>query len=106
MTGHDHSRPAWRKSTYSGQNGNCIEVADHGRAIAIRDSKNPHAQHLAFPAPAWRTFTRRVQAADLAPTATCPSAHGQQAPSLWGALSPPAAGPGQPARPHRDARPA
>jgi hypothetical protein len=84
MTGHNHSRPAWRKSSHSGQNGNCIEVADHGRAIAVRDSKNPHGQHLAFPAATWRAFTRRVHAADLASTATCPSAHGQQAPSLWG----------------------
>ncbi|HEY2266994.1 MAG TPA: DUF397 domain-containing protein [Streptosporangiaceae bacterium] len=90
MTSSDHSRPAWRTSTHSGQNGNCIEVATHGPAIAVRDSKNPAGHQLAFPAPAWRTFTCRIQAAGLAPAATRPSTHGQQAPSLWGALSPPA----------------
>ena len=82
MTGHDHSRPAWRTSSHSGQNGNCVEVADLSPAIAVRDSKTPAGHHLAVPAPAWRTFTRRIQAADLASTATCPSTHGQQAPSL------------------------
>jgi hypothetical protein len=66
MTGHDHSRPAWRKSSYSGQNGNCIEVADHGPAVAVRDSKDPGGHQLAFPAPAWHAFARRLQATDLA----------------------------------------
>ncbi len=29
----------WRKSSHSsGQNGNCVELSDHG---AVRDSKNP-----------------------------------------------------------------
>ncbi|RMB86971.1 DUF397 domain-containing protein [Streptomyces shenzhenensis] len=45
---------AWRKSTYSGdQGGDCIEVAEAPCAtVAVRDSKNPTAPHLAFaPAP-------------------------------------------------------
>lgn len=33
----------WRKSTYSGKDGNCVEVARlDGSAVAVRDSKAPH----------------------------------------------------------------
>jgi hypothetical protein len=64
MTGSDHSRPVWRKSSYSGQNGNCVEVADLSPAVVVRDSMNPDGQQLAFPAPTWCAFTRQIQAAD------------------------------------------
>jgi hypothetical protein len=66
MTGSDHSRAAWRKSSYSGQNGNCVEVADLSPAVVVRDSKDPGAQQLTFPAPTWRAFTRQIQASDPA----------------------------------------
>ncbi|MEO3785267.1 DUF397 domain-containing protein [Actinocorallia sp. B10E7] len=39
----------WRKSTYSGTTGgDCVELADLAPVIAVRDSKNPDAPHLAF----------------------------------------------------------
>ena len=79
MTSSNHSRPAWRTSTHSGQNGNCIQVAALSPAITVRDSKNPAGQQLEFPAPAWRTFTRRLHAAGLAPVANRPSIHGRPA---------------------------
>ena len=63
MTHHDLSHAAWRTSSYSGQNGACVEVAvlpawhtsSHSgqsgscvevaynllRVVAVRDSKNP-----------------------------------------------------------------
>ncbi len=63
MTATGPSRPAWRTSTHSGQNGNCIQVTDHGPAITVRDSKNPTGPRLGIPAPAWRAFTRRLHAA-------------------------------------------
>lgn len=38
----DLSGARWRRSTYSGASGNqCVEMADLGDTIAIRDSKNP-----------------------------------------------------------------
>lgn len=35
----------WRKSTYS-NNGACVELADLGGSIGVRDSKHPDAGHL------------------------------------------------------------
>lgn len=54
----------WRKSSYSGNNGgNCVEVGNVARVIAIRDSTDPHGPVLAFGAKDWQRFTDRVKAA-------------------------------------------
>jgi hypothetical protein len=61
----DMTRAAWRKSTYSGNNGgNCVEVADIRDSVAVRDSKAPASPALAFTPEHWRAFTRRVKDAD------------------------------------------
>ncbi|MFI0410314.1 DUF397 domain-containing protein [Actinomadura sp. 3N508] len=40
-------RPAWRKSSYSSSQGDhCIELADLGSAIGLRDSKDPYGPDL------------------------------------------------------------
>ncbi|MFD4260873.1 DUF397 domain-containing protein [Streptomyces sp. NPDC058534] len=49
----------WVKSSYSGNNGNCVEVArlpDGGRAV--RDSKNPGGPALVFPSSGFNAFAR------------------------------------------------
>jgi len=59
----DFARLAWRKSsrsTASGDNGNCVEIAFAGPAVAVRDSKNPTAGALTFPASALSTFLHSV----------------------------------------------
>ena len=54
----------WRTSSYSGNNGGqCVEVGNAARAIAVRDSKNPHGPVLAFGPRDWRRFTDQVKAA-------------------------------------------
>ena len=54
---------AWRKSSYSGDNGGtCVEVGTFGPAIAVRDSNHPDGPQLTFP-PATRTaFTAHLKA--------------------------------------------
>jgi hypothetical protein len=39
----------WRKSSYSGTNGNCVEIGWGSGVAAIRDSKNPDAGSLTLP---------------------------------------------------------
>lgn len=47
---------SFRKSSYSAQGQNCVEVADLPAGAAVRDSKRPEAGHLTFPAAEWRAL--------------------------------------------------
>lgn len=38
----------WRKSTFSGANGNCVEFAPTTTGVAVRDSKDPNGPVLRF----------------------------------------------------------
>jgi len=59
----DLSRAKWRKSSFSGGGGsNCVEVADAGQAIAVRDSKDAGGSVLVFGQRAWRQFAAKVKA--------------------------------------------
>jgi hypothetical protein len=52
----------WRKSTYSGNTGNCVEVAIAGRVVAVRDSKDPSGSRLVFAPHEWQAFALQVKA--------------------------------------------
>jgi hypothetical protein len=53
----DVSRATWRKSTRSnGAGGNCVEIADVGVGIGVRDSKASEAGHITFAREAWAAF--------------------------------------------------
>jgi hypothetical protein len=57
MTEIDLSRAEWRKSSYSSQSGNCVEVARNlSGLVAVRDSKAPDVAKLLVPMEAWRAF--------------------------------------------------
>jgi hypothetical protein len=57
----DLSRAQWRTSTYSGSNGNCVQVAA-APVIAVRDSTDPDGPALHFTPDQWTTFTGTVKA--------------------------------------------
>ncbi|GGR23255.1 DUF397 domain-containing protein [Streptomyces netropsis] len=46
----------WFKSTYSGTDSNCVEVAHAPGVIGVRDSKNPCGPVLVFGPVAWKAF--------------------------------------------------
>ena len=51
----------WRKSSYSGENGTCVEVAIAGPAIGVRDSKNTEAAQLTLGTAGWSAFVGAVK---------------------------------------------
>jgi Domain of unknown function (DUF397) len=56
------SSRAWRKSSYSGGDGACIEVAGNLPAfIAVRDSKNAEGPELTFALTEWVRFMSQLK---------------------------------------------
>lgn len=46
----------WRKSSYSGPSGNCVEVGFAVEAVAVRDTKDQDGARLEFAPSTWRSF--------------------------------------------------
>ena len=62
MTGIDLSRAEWRKSSYSSQDGNCVEVARNlPGLVAIRDSKALAGAKLMVSQESWRVFLKSLR---------------------------------------------
>ena len=59
----------WRKSSYSGNGGQCIEVADDNSRIMVRDTKDRQGPMLRLSPGAWRLLVERVKDASLSPDA-------------------------------------
>jgi hypothetical protein len=55
----------WRKSSYSGTNGSCVEIADLAADIAIRNSNYPDAGTLTFPTSTMRAFVTTCKSGQL-----------------------------------------
>jgi hypothetical protein len=52
----------WRKFSYSGANGGqCVEVASHDQAVAVRDTTDRDGTALAFTPGAWEKFTASLK---------------------------------------------
>ena len=57
----------WRKSTYSGDTGNCVEVASNMPGVfAVRDSKVPTGPALIVTPGEWSAFLTEVRTGRLA----------------------------------------
>ena len=62
MTEIDLSRAEWRKSSYSSQSGNCVEVARNlPGLVAVRDSKEPDWARLVVSQENWRVFLKGLR---------------------------------------------
>ncbi|MEU9077662.1 DUF397 domain-containing protein [Kitasatospora sp. NPDC048538] len=62
------SEPAWFKSSYSSNGGECVEVAGNLTAVdavPVRDSKDPHGPALVFPVEAWSAFVSAVRGGEF-----------------------------------------
>ncbi|MEV7187308.1 DUF397 domain-containing protein [Kitasatospora sp. NPDC093102] len=60
----DLAGAAWRKSTYSNNGGDCIEV-DDAHPGRVRDSKDPDGPSLLFPSEAWKSFVIAVRSGEF-----------------------------------------
>ncbi|WTA56610.1 DUF397 domain-containing protein [Kitasatospora purpeofusca] len=62
----DPSSVNWRKSTYSGGDNECIEVADGAPGVLpVRDSKDPLGPSLVFTIEAWGAFVAAVRVGEF-----------------------------------------
>ncbi|MFE7194451.1 DUF397 domain-containing protein [Kitasatospora sp. NPDC057541] len=55
----------WRKSSFSGNNNNCVEIAAADGSQAVRDSKAPDGPALVFTSVAWGAFIGSVKAGEF-----------------------------------------
>ena len=52
----------WRVASYTGGQGNCVEVGTSAATIAVRDTKSREdGPVLRFDRPAWRAFIERLK---------------------------------------------
>ncbi|MGY4952149.1 DUF397 domain-containing protein [Streptomyces nigrescens] len=59
-------QPNWHKSTYSGQNDNCVEVADSDPdKVMFRDSKQDDSAVINVSPAAWASFVSAAKAGKL-----------------------------------------
>lgn len=59
------AREAWRKSSFCGNETECVEVALGGGRVKARDSTDRAGAELAFSPAAWRAFIAAVVCGEL-----------------------------------------
>ena len=56
---------SFRKSSFSGNNGQCVEVAQHCDEVLVRDSKDPDGPVLRFDRGEWVAFLGGVRGGEF-----------------------------------------
>ncbi|GAA4554221.1 DUF397 domain-containing protein [Amycolatopsis samaneae] len=56
----DRRESAWRTSSYSGEQGSCVEVR-LSPVVGVRDTKDREGGQLALPAAAWRALLTTIR---------------------------------------------
>ncbi|MDA3648120.1 DUF397 domain-containing protein [Saccharopolyspora indica] len=51
----------WKKSSYSGQTGSCVEVGGSSGIVRVRDTKDRAGSTLTFGQHSWVAFLRAVK---------------------------------------------
>ncbi|WP_219467134.1 DUF397 domain-containing protein [Nonomuraea rhizosphaerae] len=60
------STAAWRKSSFSGDNGNCLEVAPlAGGRVGLRDTERPDLEPYVVSAAVWAAFTSGARSGEF-----------------------------------------
>jgi hypothetical protein len=59
------AQATWRKSSYSGGAGNCVEVGGNPGTVGVRDSKDPDGPSLILSPRAWHAFVGHVKTGEL-----------------------------------------
>jgi hypothetical protein len=52
---------AWRKSSYSGSQANCVEVGNAADLVKVRDTKDRQGPTLTMSADAWRRLMTGIK---------------------------------------------
>lgn len=56
----DPTSPTWHVSSYTGGQGNCVEVAE-GQSVLVRDTKHRQHGHLSFAGREWANLLSTLQ---------------------------------------------
>ena len=57
----DQMVSGWRVTSYTGGQGNCVEVGTSAATVSVRDTKDEKGPVLHFELPVWRAFTERLK---------------------------------------------